>query len=128
MRYRGALTACLIIAAGSPALAQQAVRILTPTADTCRAYTAAMVASDKTALTALAGWVVGYLSGFAQGPIVPEGTYKANEGDYKKKYLTLDRVDPKSGETYQLKINTAAEAARTTAVNRARREPRIRDL
>ncbi|MFL5341400.1 MAG: YHS domain-containing protein, partial [Gemmataceae bacterium] len=33
-------------------------------------------------------------------------------GDYKKKYLTLDRVDPKSGETYQLKINTAAEGLR----------------
>src|SRR6266852_6900701 len=64
---KGALIACLIIAAGSPALAQQTVRILTPTADTCRAFTTAMVAPDKTALTALAGWVVGYLSGFAQG-------------------------------------------------------------
>jgi hypothetical protein len=64
---KGALIACVFIAAGGPALAQQTVRILTPTTDTCRAFTAAMVASDKTALTGLAGWVVGYLSGFAQG-------------------------------------------------------------
>src|SRR5229473_8299882 len=67
MRHNGVLIAFLVAVAGTPALAQQTVRILTPTADTCRAYTTAMVASDKTALTALAGWVVGYLSGFAQG-------------------------------------------------------------
>jgi len=67
MRHKGVVTACLVVAAGTPALAQQTIRILTPTADTCRAYTTAMVASDKTALTGLAGWVVGYLSGFAQG-------------------------------------------------------------
>jgi hypothetical protein len=64
---KGVVIACLTAAAGTPALAQQTVRILTPTADTCRAYTAAMVAADKTALTGLAGWVVGYLSGVAQG-------------------------------------------------------------
>src|SRR5258708_28220867 len=63
----GAVTASLTPAAAPPAIAQQTVRILTPTADTCRAYTTAMVASDKTAVTALSGWVVGYLSGVAQG-------------------------------------------------------------
>ena len=69
MRYKGALIAFafVVAAASTPALAQQNVRILTPTADTCRAYTTAMVASDKTAVTALSGWVVGYLSGVAQG-------------------------------------------------------------
>ena len=67
MRHKGILIAFAVAAVGTPALAQQAVRILTPTVDTCRAYTAAMVASDKTALTGLGGWVVGYLSGFAQG-------------------------------------------------------------
>ena len=67
MRYNGALIACVIIAAGTPAAAQQTVRMLTPTVDTCRAFTTAMVAPDKTALAGLAGWVVGYLSGFAQG-------------------------------------------------------------
>ena len=61
------MIAFVVTAIGTPALAQQTVRILTPTADTCRAYTAAMVAPDKTALTALAGWAIGYLSGFAQG-------------------------------------------------------------
>lgn len=64
---KGVVIAFLVTVAGAPALAQQTVRILTPTADTCRAYTSAMVASDKTAVTALAGWVVGYLSGYAQG-------------------------------------------------------------
>ena len=67
MRYKGVLTACVIIAAGAPALAQQTVRILTPTNDTCRAFTTAMTAADKTALAGLAGWVLGYLSGVAQG-------------------------------------------------------------
>ncbi|MGC2412874.1 MAG: HdeA/HdeB family chaperone [Stellaceae bacterium] len=65
MRYKGALLAGALIAAGTPAAAQQ-ILMLTPTADTCRAFTAAMVSSDKTALTALAGWVVGYLSGVAE--------------------------------------------------------------
>ena len=67
MRCRGALFAGAIIVAAAPALAQQTIRILTPTTDTCRAFTAAMVAPDKTALTGLAGWVVGYLSGVAEG-------------------------------------------------------------
>jgi len=67
MRPKGVVIAFVAVIAANPALAQQSVRILTPTTDTCRAYTTAMVASDKTALTALAGWVVGYLSGFAQG-------------------------------------------------------------
>jgi hypothetical protein len=64
---KGVAIAFAVAAASTPALAQQTVRILTPTTDTCRAFTAAMVAPDKTALTGLAGWVVGYLSGFAQG-------------------------------------------------------------
>src|ERR1700680_1100251 len=64
---KGLVIAWVIAAAGTPALAQQTVRILTPTNDTCRAYTAATAARDQTALVGLAGWVVGYLSGFAQG-------------------------------------------------------------
>ena len=67
MRHKGVLIAFAVAAVGTPALAQQTVRILTPTADSCRAYTTAMVGPDKTALTGLAGWVVGYLSGIAQG-------------------------------------------------------------
>jgi hypothetical protein len=64
---KGALIAFVVTAVCTPSFAQQTVRLLTPTTDTCRAFTAAMVASDKTALTGLAGWVVGYLSGVAQG-------------------------------------------------------------
>jgi hypothetical protein len=71
MMKRGALialaTAWTIGAACSPADAQRTVQILTPTTDTCRAYTAATVARDQNALLGLGGWVVGYLSGFAQG-------------------------------------------------------------
>ena len=67
MRHKGVLIAFAVAAASTPSFAQQTVRILTPTVDTCRAYTAAMVASDETASTGLGGWVVGYLSGFAQG-------------------------------------------------------------
>ena len=64
---KGVVIAFVVAAASTPALAQQTVRILTPTTDTCRAFTAAMTAADKTALTGLAGWVVGYLSGVAEG-------------------------------------------------------------
>lgn len=56
-----------IAVAGTPAAAQRTVQILTPTIDTCRAFTAATVARDQTQLVGLAGWFVGYLSGFAQG-------------------------------------------------------------
>ena len=67
MRFRGALIAVLLGAACSPAAAQRTVQVLTPTTDTCRAYTAATAARDQAALLGLGGWVVGYLSGFAQG-------------------------------------------------------------
>jgi len=41
-----------------------------------------------------------------------DGKPQIYEGELKKKFLTLDRVDPKSGETYRLTINTAAEGLR----------------
>jgi hypothetical protein len=66
MRCKGLVIALAVATAAPPAAAQQTVRLLTPTTDNCRAFTAAMVAPDKTALTGLAGWVVGYLSGVAQ--------------------------------------------------------------
>jgi hypothetical protein len=64
---KGVVIAFVIAVAGTPAAAQRTVQILTPTMDTCRAYTAATVARDQTALVGLGGWFVGYLSGFAQG-------------------------------------------------------------
>ncbi len=41
-----------------------------------------------------------------------DGGEQIFEGELKKKFLTLDRADPKSGETYRLTINTAAEGLR----------------
>ena len=64
---KGVVIAVALTAAGTPAAAQQTIQILTPSANTCRAFTAAMVAPHKTALVGLAGWVIGYLSGVAQG-------------------------------------------------------------
>jgi hypothetical protein len=55
------------VAASSPALAQHTVRVLTPSSDVCRSFTAAMDASDTAPLLALSGWALGFLSGVAQG-------------------------------------------------------------
>lgn len=51
----------------TPASAGDTVRVLTPTNDTCRAYTNAMIGGDKSTVPALAGWYLGFLSGVAQG-------------------------------------------------------------
>jgi hypothetical protein len=71
MMKNGALIALVIaLALGTvcgPAAAQRTIQIMTPTTDTCRAYTAATAARDQAAPLGLGGWVVGYLSGFAQG-------------------------------------------------------------
>jgi hypothetical protein len=48
--------------------AQQTVRVLTPSTDTCFAYTHAMEVNDNPVLTAgLGGWALGFFSGVAQG-------------------------------------------------------------
>lgn len=59
--------ALLFLAVVSPSTAQQAVKILTPTADSCAAFMAAMDSGDPTKVTALGGWALGFLSGVAQG-------------------------------------------------------------
>jgi hypothetical protein len=41
-----------------------------------------------------------------------DGAEQVFVGELKKKFLTLDRADAKSGETYRLSINTAAEGLR----------------
>jgi hypothetical protein len=64
---KGIVIALALAAACTQAAAQKTIQILTPSTNTCRAFTAAMVASDKTALVGLAGWFIGYLSGVAQG-------------------------------------------------------------
>jgi len=64
---KGVAIALVLTASGAQAAGQQTIQILTPSTNTCRAFTAAMVAPDKTALVGLAGWFIGYLSGVAQG-------------------------------------------------------------
>jgi hypothetical protein len=54
----------LFLLAPAVTVARDAVRVLTPTDDTCRAFTDAMVSGDNA--TALGGWFIGFLSGVAQ--------------------------------------------------------------
>jgi hypothetical protein len=66
--YKTAVLAFAIVTASHAVSAQQkTVRILTPSSDTCSAYTKAMDAKDEPRLAGLAGWALGYLSGVAQG-------------------------------------------------------------
>jgi hypothetical protein len=46
---------------------QQSVKILTPSEDTCHAYTSAIDANEQQLLLGLGGWALGYFSGVAQG-------------------------------------------------------------
>jgi hypothetical protein len=65
-----ASVACLAMTLTTPldqAKAQQNVRVLSPTADTCLAYTQAMNSNDHAAVSGFAGWAIGYLSGKAVG-------------------------------------------------------------
>ena len=92
---KGALIACVIITAGAPALAQQTVRILTPTTDSCRAFTVAMVAADKTALTGLAGWVVSHDALMSEA--LAAGAIQVNGGQAQGVLMpatVIDKVTP----------------------------------
>ena len=61
---------CLIVLAlvaiASPGHAQQGIRILIPSDDTCDAFIAALNGGDRAAMLDLGGWALGYLSGIAQ--------------------------------------------------------------
>jgi hypothetical protein len=62
------MTIALVTLCGANANAQQSIKILTPTNDTCAAFIQAMEDNDKPAQTAgLAGWALGFFSGVAQG-------------------------------------------------------------
>jgi hypothetical protein len=50
----------------APAMAQQRVKILAPSEDTCSALTAAIDAGDTSKVLSLGGWALGFLSGIAQ--------------------------------------------------------------
>ncbi len=56
-----------IVMGGTETSAEQAIRLLTPPVDTCRAYTAAVFGNDRSTLVGLSGWFLGFLSGMAQG-------------------------------------------------------------
>jgi hypothetical protein len=65
-----AAAALVVLVAKSQASAQQSIRILTPTTDTCHAYIKAMHVvdpADIATLAALTGWFTGFLSGVAEG-------------------------------------------------------------
>lgn len=57
----------LILAAGTSSAAQQTVKILTPSSDSCAAFMVAMESGDPTKVAALGGWALGFMSGVAQG-------------------------------------------------------------
>lgn len=57
----------LLFATISPVVAQQTIKILTPTDDSCAAFITAMEKGDPAKVAALGGWALGFLSGVAQG-------------------------------------------------------------
>jgi hypothetical protein len=65
------IACCAIVSAivmgGSETSADQAVKLLTPPVDTCRAYTAAVFGNNRMTLMGFSGWFLGFLSGMAQG-------------------------------------------------------------
>jgi hypothetical protein len=65
---RAAWVALAMVILASPAVAQQTIKILTPTDDTCAAFMATIDSASNPAKTVgLGGWVLGFLSGFAEG-------------------------------------------------------------
>lgn len=60
------LVALGLAAVATPGAAQQGIRILIPSDDTCTAFIAALDSSDSAAMLDLGGWALGYLSGLAQ--------------------------------------------------------------
>ena len=61
------LLAWAIVMAGSKTSADQGIKLLAPSVDTCRAYTAAVFGNNRMTLTGFSGWFLGFLSGMAQG-------------------------------------------------------------
>jgi HdeA/HdeB family protein len=66
MRRLGALVAVALFAWTSTSEAQQGIKVLIPSDDTCNAFIAALNSSDRSAMLDLGGWALGYLSGVAQ--------------------------------------------------------------
>jgi hypothetical protein len=64
---RAAWITLAILTLASPSGAQQSLKVLTPTDDTCAAFVSAMDSGDPPKVAALGGWALGFLSGVAQG-------------------------------------------------------------
>jgi hypothetical protein len=62
---RAALLTLIVLVAGTHQAA--AVKILTPTRDSCLAYTTALDTADAVNIGVLSGWATGFFSGVAQG-------------------------------------------------------------
>jgi hypothetical protein len=56
-----------IIALTGSGVAQQSIKVLTLTEDTCAAFVAAMDSRDQAKAVGMGGWALGFLSGVAQG-------------------------------------------------------------
>ena len=64
--FQRCLIVLALVATASPGYAQQGIRILIPSDDTCDAFIAALNGGDRSAMLDLGGWALGYLSGIAQ--------------------------------------------------------------
>lgn len=64
--FQRCLVAFALVAIASPGQAQQGIKLLIPSDDTCDAFIAALNSSDRAAMLNLGGWALGYLSGLAQ--------------------------------------------------------------
>jgi hypothetical protein len=64
--FQPCLIALALTAVASAANAQQGIRVLIPSDDTCSAFVAALNSGDRAMMLDLGGWALGYLSGVAQ--------------------------------------------------------------
>jgi hypothetical protein len=93
MRVIGALAMALAMPNGS-AHAQHKVLLLTPTSDSCHAFTQALGSHDLVTAEALGTWAIGFISGIAQGSGVNFLEHASAEGIYRQ--LELDcRAQPR---------------------------------
>jgi hypothetical protein len=64
--FRRSLVILALAMSASTGHAQNGIKILIPSDDTCNAFVAALNSSDRAAMLNLGGWALGYLSGLAQ--------------------------------------------------------------
>ena len=82
-----------IVVGGGETSAAQGVKLLTPSVDTCRAYTAAVSGNNRTALAGFSGWLLGFLSGMAQGTGI-DFLRDANVEELNKRLYESCRAQP----------------------------------